>query len=47
MFIKVFLSRDSGPWGSKITFSAGCVIPALGHSEISKMAAPVVADAGK
>ena len=30
-----------------ITFTAGCVNPTLGHSEKSKMAATVVADAGK
>ena len=42
-----FLSLDSCPWGSKTTFPAGCVIPALWHSKKSKMAAAVVADAGK
>ena len=46
MFVQVFLSLDSGPWGFKITFSGGCVIPNLGHFEKSKMAATVVADAG-
>ena len=47
MFGKVFFLLDSGPYGSKITFSAGCVIPNIGHSEKSKMAATVVADAEK
>ena len=45
--LKFSLSLDSGPWGSKITFSAGCVNHTLGHSEKSKMAVTVMADAGK
>ena len=36
--LKFFVSLDSGPWGSKTTFSAGCVISDLGHSEKFKMA---------